>query len=274
MRHRIFHSRDLRERLGTYALALDTDSYSLSTCYQWMLENEVLFEEPNGNGTRVYLSLTDLTPRIDDPATRRFYLRLRGELPMRRFVPIPGFNMATFRAFCTIAWEQWYNILINKIPSHHVRLAWLRLGGAKIGRNSTIWRTTEVLGMGNLRIGEDSSIGWHCQIDARCGLTIGDHVTIASYVVIIAGSHDMHAKEFWAVGTPIAIDDYAWIASRAIVVNGAHLGRGCAVTANTLVGKDVAPYKIVGGSAAKALGERPRDLDYKVRGRSLFNIFH
>ncbi len=33
-----------------------------------------------------------------------------------------------------------YNLLITYVPSHTIRLAWLRLFGAKIGKGSTVLR--------------------------------------------------------------------------------------------------------------------------------------
>ena len=123
-------------------------------------------------------------------------------------------------------------------------------------------------------MGEDSYIAWHCQIDARAGLIIGDHVAIASYAKIVAGSHDLQAPEFWSVSAPIYIEDYAWIATGALIAHGARIGKGAVVTANTVVSKEVAPYKIVGGSGAKSMGERPRNLNYKVGGKGLFTLYH
>ncbi|MOA61169.1 Streptogramin A acetyltransferase [compost metagenome] len=73
---------------------------------------------------------------------------------------------------------------------------------------------------------------------------------------------------------PIYIDDYAWIATRALIAHSTHIGRGAVVTANTLVAKNIAPYKIVGGSGAKPMGERPHNLNYKVGGKGLFTLFH
>jgi acetyltransferase-like isoleucine patch superfamily enzyme len=99
-------------------------------------------------------------------------------------------------------------------------------------------------------------------------------VAIASYVLIIAGSHDLSAPEFWSVSAPIHIDDYVWIASRALIGHGARIGRGAVVTANTVVAKEIPPYKIVGGSGAKFMGERPHTLNYKVGGKSLLTLFH
>ncbi len=273
MKHRVFHSTDLPERLPSLARELGVSHEHLSAAYGWGVSNNVLFAEGEGEHTRYSISAINIEQSIQDPLTRRLFQRLRQDIPAD-LVPRYGKNWATLKDRWLRAWEQVYNIVINKIPSHNVRVAWLRLGGAKIGKGSSIWRTTEVLGVNNLVIGNDSVIAWHCQIDARAGLIIGDHVAIASHVLIIAGSHDLAAREFWSVSAPIYIDDYAWIASRAIVGHGVRIGRGAVVTANTLVAKNIAPYKIVGGTGAKPMGERPHDLNYKVGGKGLFTLLH
>lgn len=269
MKHRVMLRSHLRNQLPEYAERLGTTTEELAAALEWMLANDVAFEE----GERYAIASVDAEPRIAESLPRRFYALLKTEIPAE-FVPVYGKNWATLRDRWLRAWEQAYNILINKIPSHNVRLWWLRAGGAKIGKGSSIWRNTEVLGVNNLVMGEDSVIAWHCQVDARAGLVIGDHVAIASHVLIIAGSHDLAAPEFWSISAPIYIDDYAWIASRAIIGHGSHIGEGAVVTANTVLAKEVAPYKIVGGSGAKSMGERPRGLNYKVGGKGLFTLFH
>lgn len=273
MRHRIFHSTDLPERLPSLAVEMGTSHEDLNAAFASGMTRDVFFVEGDGEQARYSICSVNIEASIEDPLVRRLYQRLSKDIP-GTLVPRYGKNWITIKDRCLRAWEHAYNILINKIPSHHVRLAWLRLGGAKIGKGSSIWRNTEVLGVENLVMGVDSVIAWHCQVDARAGLIIGDHVAIASHVLIIAGSHDLTAPEFWSVSGPIYIDDYAWIATRALIAHSTHIGRGAVVTANTLVAKNIAPYKIVGGSGAKPMGERPHNLTYKVGGKGLFTLFH
>lgn len=273
MRHRIHHSNDLATRLDDYAARLQLAPPQVADAYQWLLANEVVFEEPGSDGVRVSICSVDIEQRLADANARRLYAAFKQDLGIQ-LVPAFGINWPTFKDRWLRMWEQLYNIAINKVPFHWVRLTWLRLGGAKIGEGSTIWRNTEVLGINNLVIGRDSVIAWHCQIDARAGLRIGDHVAIASHVLIIAGSHDLAAPELWSISAPIVIEDYVWVASRALVAHGARLGRGSVVTANTVVAKDVAPYKIVGGTGAKVMGERPHNLNYRVGGKNLLTLLH
>jgi acetyltransferase-like isoleucine patch superfamily enzyme len=273
MKHRIFHSVALAQNLASYAARLGVTEEQLAEAYRWMLENDVAFEEGRDDAIRVSICSIDIEKRIENPLARRFFAMLRDEVP-RAFMPLFGINWPTFKDRWLRCWEQVYNIAINKIPCHRLRLLWLRLGGARIGKGSTVWRNTEIIGVENLVMGQDSCVAWHCQLDARAGLIIGDHVTIASYVRIIAGGHDMDAPEFWSVGAPIYIEDYAWIATGALISFGARVGRGVAVMANTVLAKEVAPYKIVGGMAGKVMGERPHNLNYKVGGLGLFTFLH
>jgi len=256
MKHRILHSHDLANRLPLDAPRLGVDTDTLRQAYDWMLANNVAFEEKGraNEGTRCYIAYVNIEKRIEHP--------------------LYGLNWPTVVDRWRRGWEQAYNILINKIPSHTIRLAWLRIGGAKIGKGSTVWRNTEVIGIDGLQIGEDTCIGWHCQLDARAGLSFGDHVTVASHSIMIAGGHDLKAPEFWAFGAPIRIDDYAWITTRCILLPGARIGEGAVVAANTVVNKPVEPYTIVSGEGAKVVGTRVRGLNYKVGGKGLFTLFH
>ena len=274
MKHRIYHSNDLRARLPEYASRLGVSTEELSDAYDWMLMHDAAFEESNKEERiQTFIAYINIESRISHPVARRLYAALRDEIPAL-LMPVYGINWPTFKDRCRRLWEQCYNIVINKIPSHHIRIWWLRIGGAKIGKGSSVWRNTEVIGIENLRIGADSVVGWHCQIDARAGLVIGDHVTVASYVLMITAGHDTRAPEFWAIYTPIHIEEYAWIASRAMLISGARVGRGAVVGGGSIVNKHVAPYKIVVGLKAKPVGERPRELSYRVGGKGLFTLLH
>jgi acetyltransferase-like isoleucine patch superfamily enzyme len=163
-----------------------------------------------------------------------------------------------------------YNMFITYIPSHAVRLGFLRLCGAKIGKASSIMRTTTVLDIEFLRIGENSTIGLRCLLDARAGLWIGDNVTFASDVHVIGGGHDINHPDFLPVPVPTVIQDYVWVASRAMILPS-FIGRGAVVAAQSLVTKDIGECEVVGGVPAKVIGKRnPDALKYSAGYRPLF----
>jgi acetyltransferase-like isoleucine patch superfamily enzyme len=163
-----------------------------------------------------------------------------------------------------------FNQIITYIQSHTIRQWFLRLCGATIGKDSSIMRGTTVLDIEFLTIGNQTAIGSRCLLDARAGLYIGDNVTVASDTQFIGGGHDINHPDFLPVPIPTVIEDYVWIASRAMVLP-CHLGRGAVVGAQALVNKDVGELEIVGGVPAKVIGKRnPDALQYNAKYRPLF----
>ena len=154
-----------------------------------------------------------------------------------------------------------YNSIVTHIPFHFVRLNYLRLFGATIGKGSALNRGTTVWSIPYIVIGENVAIGFRCLLDARAGIAIGNEVVIASDTQIIAGGHDVNHPNFVPAPNPpdpVVIDDYVWIASRAMILPSL-IGRGAVVAAQSVVNKEVPPFAIVGGMPAKVIGERNRD---------------
>ena len=163
-----------------------------------------------------------------------------------------------------------YNVFITHIPSHTIRLGFLRLFGATIGKGSSIMRTTTVFDIEFLTIGNCSTIGGRCLLDARGGLWFGDNVTIASDVHFLGGGHAINHPDFLPVPIPTVIEDYVWIASRAMVLP-VLIRRGAVVGAQAVVTKDVGELEVVGGNPAKVISKRnPDALQYSASYRPLF----
>ncbi|KQU07278.1 hypothetical protein ASG56_07050 [Rhodococcus sp. Leaf7] len=158
--------------------------------------------------------------------------------------------------------ERLYNVVITRIPSRWVRLAWLRGFGASIGRGTSIELNTRVLGLRSLVIGDNCSIGSRCLLDARGQVTIGDDVTIGSHVQMISGQHVVDSDDFGTTYCPIVIDHHVWIANRCMIVVGVRIGAGAVVGAATLVRDDVGSMSIVAGVPARPIGVRNSTLDY------------
>lgn len=155
--------------------------------------------------------------------------------------------------------------LVGNIPLHHVRRFFYRLSGMKIGKGSAIHMCARFYQPKNIQIGEDTVIGDHAFLDGRALLRVGNHVDIASQVLIYNSKHDINAPDFHAVELPVIIEDYVFIGPRVIILPGVTVGRGAVIGAGAVVTKDVEPYKIVGGVPAKEIGERGlKELNYKL----------
>lgn len=154
-----------------------------------------------------------------------------------------------------------YNSIVTHIPFHFIRLGYLRLCGATIGKGSAINRGTTVWSIPMIVIGDRVSIGFRCQLDARAGIAIGDDVVIASDVHIIAGGHDINHPQFVPgpnPADPVVIDDHVWIGSRAMILPSL-IGRGAVVGAQSVVITEVPPLAVVGGVPAKIFAQRNPD---------------
>jgi maltose O-acetyltransferase len=115
-----------------------------------------------------------------------------------------------------------------------------------------------------LSIGRNSIIGNDAFLDAREGIEIGNNVNMGGHVQVFTLEHDPQARDFGIKGGPVIIRDYAYIATRTIILPGVTIGEGAVVAAGAVVTRDVEPYSIVAGVPARKIGERTRDLEYKL----------
>lgn len=154
---------------------------------------------------------------------------------------------------------------VGYVPSHHFRRFFYRLFGMKIGSGSAIHMHLKLYNPFNIVIGEDSIIGEDAVLDGRDKLTIGNHVDIASEVMIYNAEHNILDPNFKAIKAQVSIEDHVFIGPRAIVLPGVTIKKGAVVGAGAVVTKDVESFKIVGGVPAKEIGERNiKDLNYKL----------
>lgn len=157
------------------------------------------------------------------------------------------------------------------IPSHHIRRFIYRLCGMNIGKGSAIHMGAVFYNIANITIGSDSIIGEHAVLDGRDRLSIGNHVALASEVMIYNSQHDMAAADFHATSGPVVIDDYAFIGPRAIILPHVTVGKGAVVAAGAVVTKDVPSFAVVGGVPAKHIAERRlKDPHYKLKRAAWF----
>lgn len=157
------------------------------------------------------------------------------------------------------------------VPSHLFRLFFYRLAGMKIGSGSRIHIGARFFYPGNIKIGEGSIIGDNVFLDGREKLIIGDHVDIASGVMVYNSEHDINSEDFHAVSAQVEIGDFVFIGPRVIILPGVKIGKGAVVAAGAVVTKDVADFAIVGGVPAEVIGERKiKDLHYKLGRARLF----
>lgn len=160
---------------------------------------------------------------------------------------------------------------VSHIPIHFIRRWTYRLAGVKIGKGSIIHMWCNFFYPPGVEIGEGTIIGDHCFLDGRAPLKIGDHVDIASQVLIYNSEHDIHTEDLRPIEEPVIIGDYVFIGARAVILPGVKIGKGAVVAAGAVVTDDVPPRKVVGGVPAREIGERKlSDFRYKLGRTRLF----
>lgn len=161
---------------------------------------------------------------------------------------------------------------IGYIPLHHVRRFFYRLFGMRIGSGSTIHMMARIYDPRHIKIGKDTIIGERATLDGRKqlansngGLVIGDHVDVASEVMLWTSQHDISDPKFSAIEEQVTIEDYVFIGPRAVILPGVTIGKGAIVAAGAVVTKDVAPLSVVAGIPAKEISQRdPNSLGYTL----------
>ncbi len=114
---------------------------------------------------------------------------------------------------------------------------------------------------GFISIGRGSTVNPFCAVNGAGGVQIGELVSIAAHVVIVAemkrfGDAGTEIKHQGATCSGIVIGDGAWTGTHAVILDGVSLGRGAVVGAGAVVTADVPAMTVVAGVPARQIGVR------------------
>ncbi len=122
-----------------------------------------------------------------------------------------------------------------------------------MGQESTIAATARIYVPGTVTLGRDVHLNDFVHIWGGGGVTIGDHVMVASHAVITSQSHDVNARaagllyrdtDDWR---PVIIGRNVWIGAGACILPGVEIGDDSVIAAGAVVTRSVAPRALVMG---------------------------
>lgn len=158
------------------------------------------------------------------------------------------------------------------LPSLWVRRIFLSIFLKKFGKYNYVARNVDIRWPRQISIGCNNVINKHTVLDGRGGLIIGDNVDIAQDVMIWTEQHDKDDSLHRTEAKTVIIEDYVWVASRAVILPGVHLKKGCVVGAGAVVTKEVKPLDVVAGIPAKVVSKRNNKLEYTLNFHPKFII--
>ena len=123
---------------------------------------------------------------------------------------------------------------------NRLRVAILRRFGARIGTGTLIRHDVKIHWPWKLEIGQHSWIGESTWILNLEPVAIGSNTCVSQGVLLCTGSHDRFSRTFEFDNGPIVVGDSVWVAARATILRGVHVGHGATVGATALVTSDVA----------------------------------
>ncbi|MDR6384871.1 putative colanic acid biosynthesis acetyltransferase WcaF [Paraburkholderia caribensis] len=147
-------------------------------------------------------------------------------------------------------------VINNKLlPVSSVRVALLRLFGAKIGANCRFVHPVRVKAPWNLTVGDNCWFGVDVWLYNQAPIHIGSNVCISQGSFLSAGSHEMRTNMDLRVA-PIVVEDGAWISSKCVVQMGVTIGRSAVVTPLSVVHRSLDAEGVYGGNPCRFIRKR------------------
>lgn len=142
-------------------------------------------------------------------------------------------------------------------PSSSLKIALLRLFGAKIGRGVIIKPGVNIKHPWFLTLGDNAWIGERAWLDNTFApITLGDNVCVSQGVYLCTGNHDWTDPAFGLLERPLIIESGAWVGAGAKVLPGAQVASHVVVAGGAVLSKPTESYMIYAGNPAVAVKKR------------------
>ena len=112
-----------------------------------------------------------------------------------------------------------FKLLIG--PFNGPRITWLRIFGAKIGKDNNISSRAIFVYPAALTMGNGNSVDDYVYFNDTT--IIGNNCQLSSFVKIVSGGHDVRSRSFDYQRKPVIIGDSAFIGANSVIMGGQKL---------------------------------------------------
>ena len=165
-----------------------------------------------------------------------------------------------------------FYFFINSYPDgsigYRLRKNFWKKSLKKCGIAPVFMSNSEIISPELIEIGENFLLGSKGLLNAKNskGIYIGNQVQIARGTYLDASNNKIddvnnlimneHSSNFGDKNYSIILEDNVWIGSNSIIMAGTYLGKGCVVSAGSVINGKFENYSIIGGNPGRVIKKR------------------
>ncbi len=159
-----------------------------------------------------------------------------------------------------VAWACFVKPFFMLLPRHcsKLRIAILRLMGARIGKGCHLEPKLKILLPWNLELGDHVAIGREVEFLNFAPVRIGAMTVVSQYSYLCTGTHDYTHPHFPLTFAPVTIGSECWVAARSFISPGVTIGNGSVIGASSVVTKNLPAWTVCAGNPCRPI--KPREI--------------
>lgn len=141
-------------------------------------------------------------------------------------------------------------------PFFRLRVALLRMMGARIGKDCHLEPGIRILMPWNLEFGDNVAVGREAEFLNFAVVRIDSMTVVSQHTYLCTGTHDYTHPHFPLRFAPIVIGPQCWVAARAFIGPGVTIGEGTVIGAAAVVTRDMPEWMVCAGNPCAPIKPR------------------
>jgi putative colanic acid biosynthesis acetyltransferase WcaF len=179
---------------------------------------------------------------------------------LRPTTDLSQFNNAWYQPGGRLRRLLWYIVhelfICSGQPISVLRVFWLRLFGAEIGKGVVIKPRVRIKYPWKLKVGHHSWIGEDVWIDNLGEVSIGSNCCLSQGAMLLCGNHDYKRSSFDLMVGDITLEEGVWIGAKAVVCPGVTCRSHSVLVVGSVASSTLEAYGVYRGNPAGLVKER------------------